>query len=83
MTLRQLKYMLPQNHCSDNWEGTLFSLLHIYFAHFASAGFDHSVRRVLNDNFTFLFFKILQENKSLRKSYYFIDKFTPLLNKKT
>ena len=33
----------------------------------------------------FTFFKILQENKSLRKSYedYFIDKFKPLLNKKT
>ena len=32
----------------------------------------------------FLFFKILQENKSLSKSYevYFIDKFKPLLNKK-
>ena len=33
----------------------------------------------------FPFFKILQENKSLRKSYedYFIDKFKPLPNKKT
>ena len=33
----------------------------------------------------FHFFKILQENKSLRKSYedYFIDKLKPLLNKKT
>ena len=33
----------------------------------------------------FPFFKILQENKSLKKSYedYFIDKFKPLLNKKT
>ena len=33
----------------------------------------------------FPFFKILQETKSLRKSYedYFIDKFKPLLNKKT
>ena len=33
----------------------------------------------------FPFFKINQENKSLRKSYedYFIDKFKPLLNKKT
>ena len=32
----------------------------------------------------FPFFKIIQENKSLRKSYedYFIDKFKPLLNKK-
>ena len=31
----------------------------------------------------FPFFKIIQENKSLRKSYkdYFIDKFKPLLNK--
>ena len=33
----------------------------------------------------FPFFKIIQENKSLRKSYedYFIDKFKPLFNKKT
>ena len=33
----------------------------------------------------FPFFKIIQENKSLRKSYedYFVDKFKPLLNKKT
>ena len=33
----------------------------------------------------FSFFKISQENKSLRKSCedYFIDKFKPLLNKKT
>ena len=33
----------------------------------------------------FLFFKIIQENKSLRKSYenYFIAKFKPLLNRKT
>ena len=33
----------------------------------------------------FPFFKIIQENKSLRKSYegYFIDKFKRLLNKKT
>ena len=33
----------------------------------------------------FLLFKIIQEKKSLRKSYedYFIDKFKPLLNKKT
>ena len=33
----------------------------------------------------FLFFKIIQENKYLRKSYEndYIDKFKPLLNKKT
>ena len=33
----------------------------------------------------FPFFKILQENKLLRKSYedYFIEKFKPLLNKNT
>ena len=31
------------------------------------------------------FFKIIQENKSLKKSYedYFMDKFKPFLNKKT
>ena len=35
--------------------------------------------------YMFPFFKIIQENKSLRNSYkdYFIDKFKPLLNKKT
>ena len=33
----------------------------------------------------FSFFKIIQEDKSIRKCYedYFIDKFKPLLNKKT
>ena len=25
---------LPQSHCGDNREGTLFSSLHIYYAHF-------------------------------------------------
>ena len=35
--------------------------------------------------YMFPFFKIIQENKSLRKSYgdYFIDRFKRLLNKKT
>ena len=37
------------------------------------------------ESFMFPFFKILQENKSLRNSYEdsLIDKFKPLLNKKT
>ena len=34
---------LPQNYCGDNWEGTLFSWLHIYYAHLASVTFKHSV----------------------------------------
>ena len=34
---------LPQNHCGDNQDGTLFSLLHIYYAHLAFVRFEHSV----------------------------------------
>ena len=36
---------LPQNHCGDNREGTLFLWLHmhIYYAHLASVKFEHSV----------------------------------------
>ena len=34
---------LPQSHPGDNQEGTLFSWLHIYYAHLASARFKHSV----------------------------------------
>ena len=79
------KYMLPQNHCGDNWESKLFLLLHIYFAHLAFVEFERSVRRGLHESFTCsLFFKIFQENNLLRKSYedYFVDKFKRLLNKK-
>ena len=36
---------LPQRHCGDNREGTLFPWLHIYYAHLASARFEHSVCR--------------------------------------
>ena len=36
---------LPQSHCGDNREGTLFSWLHIYYAHLASVRFEHSVCR--------------------------------------
>ena len=36
---------LPQSHCRDNREGTLFSWLHIYYAHLASVRFEHSVCR--------------------------------------
>ena len=32
---------LPQSHCGDNREGTLFSWLHLYYVHLASAGFEH------------------------------------------
>ena len=34
---------LPQSHCGDNREGTLFSWLHIYYAHLAFVRFEHSI----------------------------------------
>ena len=34
---------LPQSHCGDNREGTLFAWFHIYYAHLASVRFEHSV----------------------------------------
>ena len=34
---------LPQSHCGDNREGTLFSRLHINYTHLASVRFEHSV----------------------------------------
>ena len=34
---------LQQSHCGDNREGTLFSRLHIYYAHLASVRFEHYV----------------------------------------
>ena len=34
---------LPQSHCGDNREGTLFSLLHLYCTHLASVRFEYSV----------------------------------------
>ena len=34
---------LLQSHCGDNQEGTLFSWLHIYYAHLAFVRFEHSV----------------------------------------
>ena len=36
---------VPQSHCGDNWEGTLFSWLHTYYVHLASMRFEHSVCR--------------------------------------
>ena len=33
---------LPQSHCVDNREGTLFSWLHVYYVHLASVRFEHS-----------------------------------------
>ena len=38
-------YELPQNHCGDNREGTLFSWLHIYYGHLASVRFEYSACR--------------------------------------
>ena len=35
---------LPQRHCGDDQVGTLFSWLHIYYAHLASERSEHSVR---------------------------------------
>ena len=34
---------LPESHCGDNREGTLFLWLHIYYAHFVSVRFEYSV----------------------------------------
>ena len=36
---------LPQIHCGNNQEGTLFSRLNIYYTHFAFVRFEHSVYR--------------------------------------
>ena len=36
---------VPQSHHGDNREDTLFSWLHICYAHLASVRFEHSVRR--------------------------------------
>ena len=36
---------LPQDHCGDNREGTLFSWLHMNYAHLAFVRFEHSVCR--------------------------------------
>ena len=44
-------YMLLQNHCGDNWESKLFSLLHICFAHLAFVEFEYPVRRGLHESF--------------------------------
>ena len=39
-----LVYELPQSSsCGENQEGTLFSGLHICYAHLASVGFEHFV----------------------------------------
>ena len=32
---------LTQSHCGDNWEATLFSWLHVYYAHLASVRLEH------------------------------------------
>ena len=36
---------LKQSHCRTNWEATLFSWLHIYYAHLASVRFKHFLCR--------------------------------------
>ena len=36
-------HKLPQSHCGDNQEGTLFLWLRICYAHLASVRFEHSV----------------------------------------
>ena len=40
-----LVHELPQSHCSDNQEGTLFSWLHIYYMNLASVRLEHSLCR--------------------------------------
>ena len=59
---------------------------HVRQPHFTQLAVVEHLRTFGDGKFhMFPFFKILQENKPLRKSYedYFIDKFKPLLNKKT
>ena len=34
---------LPHSHCGDNREGTLFSWLHIFYAHLTSVRFEYAV----------------------------------------
>ena len=34
---------LPQSHCGDNREGTMFSCIHIYYAHLTSVRIEHPV----------------------------------------
>ena len=36
---------LPQSHCGDNWEDTLFWCLHIYYAHLTSVRFEGTACR--------------------------------------
>ena len=38
---------LPQRHCGDNRDGTLFSWLHVYYAHIATVRFEYPVCRGL------------------------------------
>ena len=41
---------LPQNHCGDNLEGTLFSWLYMYYVHFAYLKFEQSVLWITYDH---------------------------------
>ena len=43
-------HRLPQSHCGDNQEGTLFSWLHIYYACLASMRFEHCVLWITYDH---------------------------------
>ena len=41
--LNLIKARWAFSHCGDNWKGTLFSWLYIFYAHLAFVRFEHSV----------------------------------------
>ena len=45
-------YGLPQIRCGDNWEGTFFLWLHIYYANLAFVRFKHSVCHIFRSDWT-------------------------------
>ena len=57
----------------------------MYVIHFGIYLYTYTHTYIYIYIYIYTFFRILQENKSLRKSYedYFIDRSKPLLNKKT
>ena len=49
---------LPQSHCVDNQENTLFSWLHINYTHLASARFEHCVLDHLSPLYIYIYIYI-------------------------
>ena len=62
--LGHMMHELPQCHCGDNREATLFSLLHIYQTHLAFVRFEHSVSRgsIMTTNIYLIFIYIFIYN---------------------